>query len=750
MSKFDDIFGEYYDPEGTSGDEYAKAKLNQKRIRQRKAQQNKLNEVGEVPPPSQEILRLREEYINDFVRLHREVFPDSTGLKPFGEKQEKSIYFGQDVFHQGGRLLKLEPRGYAKTTRITNEGLAAALAGIQKYVVIICSNQEKAEEILDSIKTEIYNNDKLEELYPGTIASFRHIDDIPQKARYQTYGGERTYLYWGSKTIRFPVIKYIYTDENGEEREEYEKSSGAFIEVRPMSNTKGLHKKIKAGPDAGKVLRPTLFLIDDPQTHDDAKSETNVRTIISRIKRDALRGGSHSKRASAIMSITPVCPGDVAWHFEKNEQAWEFIKYKMLEHYPINHDWWMNDYASVYLNYDRSVRGDRTRAALEARKLVEENYEMAHEDAVVTWDHAYAWDEEPQTEISPVQHAYNIILDDGIEDFEYECQCNTEYGLYEEGETIHAPVAQIQQKTLPYRRNILPQRTSKLVAHIDVNKDILSYAIVCSPDPIEPHCVDYGTFPKQPGLFSKRNMIVPLNRLYPHHKDYREILYLAVKDLIETLATRTFIREDGVEVSLDTIGVDIRYEQQYIGKAIKESNYKSLVTPCSGAFVGPDDDLLHEKAKADAIQVYENCYVYPNRDRTLDIFHYDANYFKTEIHRAFNIEAGLKGSLTLFGKEVEGDPCDPERHRVVGEHCNSERPERDVGKRTGKTRVVWKEKMHQPDNEFFDNLTNCYALLFKEGLSQQLDPKSKEQDDKDKKMDMQSFIRNQNKDRQLM
>ena len=100
------------------------------------------------------------------------------------------------------------------------------------------------------------------------------------------------------------------------------------------------------------------------------------------------------------------------------------------------------------------------------------------------------------------------MLDDGMESFEFECQCNTEYGTYEEGETIHAPVNQIIHKTLPYRRFHIPQDTYKIVSHIDVNKEILTYTTISSPEILQGHFCSYGTHPKQPALWSKRNIIV--------------------------------------------------------------------------------------------------------------------------------------------------------------------------------------------------------------------------------------------------
>lgn len=719
-----DLFGEFYEDDGTTKNHLE----NLARSRKRRKAQDKANEVGLQPEPSPEMLKKREIYKKDFILLHKEVFPDSTGIRPFGEKQKKSIEFGRDVFDHGGRLLRLEPRGYAKTTRITNESLAAVLLGMQSYIVIICSNQDKATELLDSLKTELLNNDRLIDLFPGPMACFRHLDGNPHRADYQTIEGERTYIRWGTKTLRFPYYPG-------------EVSSGKFIEVRPITNLKGLHKKLKTGPDAGKVVRPTLYLLDDPQTHEEAFSETSVRKIISYIKRDALRGGSHSKRASAIMSITPVTAGDVAWHFEKNEQSWDLIRYKMLEKYPEEHDWWMNVYSKVYLNYDREVRGDRIRAALEARKLVEENYERVHKGAEVTWEHAYAWDEEPQTEISAVQHAYNIILDDGWEDFEFECQCNTEYGEYDSGETLNAPRKQILHKVLPYKRNVVPQQTSKIVCHIDVNKEVLTYSIACSPKYLRPHFVDYGEFPKQPGLFSKTKLIMPLSRVYSQYTDYRDVLYKGVIDLIQSLATRQFIREDGVTMTLSRIGVDIRYEETYVSRAIRESNYRNIVRPCAGVYVGPDDPALHTKQKESILQVWENCYLEPNKSKTLDVLNVDANYFKSELHKGFNLDFGMPGSCTLFGIEDDGTPVSPDRHVPFADHLNGEKPQRITGLKKQKTKVVWKERRSQVDNEWLDNSANCIALLISEGVdpSGQISP----QKTKRKGEDMRDFINSQ-------
>src|SRR5690554_4606294 len=83
--------------------------------------QDKVREVGVVPPPTPEMLERRQRLADDWIAMHRELFPDSTGETPFGQDQIDSIKWDQQVFRGGGRVLKLEPRGFAKTTKLTNE-----------------------------------------------------------------------------------------------------------------------------------------------------------------------------------------------------------------------------------------------------------------------------------------------------------------------------------------------------------------------------------------------------------------------------------------------------------------------------------------------------------------------------------------------------------------------------------------------------------------------------------------------------
>ena len=665
-----------------------------------------VNEVGVVPALPPEIMAERERYKHDLNAALQEVFPESTGLKPFGKVQIDSTKFLQYIMHNKGRLVMLEPRAYAKTTRITNCALMCALEGVQPYIVVVASSQKKAEDILDDIKTELTTNDKLMEMYPATTSCFRHLSRSSQKSRRQTYGGEFTYIENSLDALHFPAVPG-------------EPSTCCIIQTRPATNLKGLKHKIPSGPLKGRVIRPTLYIFDDPQTEDEAASPKMRSKIIKNIKRSALKGGTHQNPVSAVMAVTPVEYGDVAWHFVHKEDSFDLVRYKMVEAWPakeVEDTMWYGKYVELRSNFDKEIRGDRRKARKEARQYVMDNFEIMHAGSEVTWEHAFNNDD-PQYEISALQHAYNIIIDDGVEDFEYECQCNTEYGVYEEGETMHCPVAEIIQKTNVFAKRVVPQGCSQIVTHIDVNKNFLSYVTIASPPKLRPYVIDYGTWPEQTGRFSKSKIINPLKNLYPEPTDYRDVLYLACIDLFQFLAQMKYTREDGVKRKNNVIGIDMRFEEVYISRACRETPFSNVVLPCWGTFVGPDDDPLHERGYPEGVQVYENCVEVPNRDNTLDILKIDVNYFKTELHRALNKVLGTAGSMSLY----DGN------HLLFGEHCNSEYPSRVPGKKEIRTKIQWFEKGKQIDNEYFDNGSGCFALLCRQGVD--MNPKAVNQDE---------------------
>lgn len=713
------FYEEFYDDSPISEEEYKLLKSNQKRTRAAHKARDIRNEVGLVPPITDEIKELREYYSNNYVAMHSEVFTNSTGIKPFGENQERSIRQTQSILTYGGRAVIAEPRGFAKTSRTTNNALAAILQGKIRYVLILASSVTKATEILEAIKTELISNEKLQELYPAVCACFEQAEERGSRVKNQTYGGNPTYLDYRVDRIRFPSI-------------DGEASSGSVIHVKSKDNVRGLSTKVRYGPDRGKVLRPDFVFLDDIQTDEEAESEVSAAKIIRTIKKSILYAGSHHKKISAIMCCTPIVPGDVSTHFILNEPSWEVTLYKMVEEMPDNLEVWLTEYADIYMDFDRFTPGDRMKAKLRAKKFVEENYEMLHRGAKVSWEWAYGWGEDPQTEVSALQHAMNFLIEDGAETFETECQCNVT-AREDDGSEVKATIKEITNKINRFPRLHCAPETQFITTHIDINKRILTYLTVASPEVFRPSVVDYGTWPKQPGAnWEKKSVVNSLSRAYPECSEETEWIYKGLYDLLTFLSERIYYREDGAELTNKLISVDQRWLGDTVQQVIRSHKNRPSLCTYGGVGIKAKTKPFMNRHYGPDCQMHFHCATLPTFDKTLPYLQSDVNFFKTLVHRGIKKGEGENGSLDLF------QPQGQDNHLMIARHWTAETPMEDTAVDEGRTIIVWSKP--KGDNEWFDNVVGCFANLMKLGC------KMTERKNKSKRSySMQDYIDNQKK-----
>lgn len=698
MGILDDPYGLVYDDDD-SGDTLSgrdlssyRERLLKQRIQERL--QNEKMEVGLVDPITPENEARREAYKTDYPRAHQEVFTQSTGIKPFGQLQLESINRTFHVLKHGGRSVIAEPRGFGKTSRTANNALLGILHGYVKYVLILASSVPKAEEILDTIKTELQDNDELAALYPETCACFRQIMESGITTR-QTYMGEFTHIRVNKTTLRFPII-------------EGQPSSGGIIQVRPKDKIRGINIKVKAGEHRGKVLRPDLVFLDDIQTDDEAISPTSVYKIITTLKKSILFAGTHSRPISAVMCCTPICPGDVSSHFILNEPSWDCVVSPMVPQMPDNLELWLRDYARILLDFDRFTTGSRTEARLRARKYVEENYEALHKGSQVAWEWAYAWNEDPQTEISALQHAMNFLIENGEEAFESECQCNIAPRIEEE-EGIKATVEEIMAKTTKYKRYHCSLETKYITTHIDVNKDLLTYVTTASPKEFMPSVIDYGTWPPQPGATWKKDDI--LNTFEKHYKDIpedHERRYWGIRDLLNKLGAREYFRDDGLIMHNNLILIDMGYSIDEVQRAIRDSNVRSITSCYRGVGIAAKDKPFMERHYEKHAEKHFHCATVPTTDRTLTAVYSDVNYFKTMFHKGIKARPDIGSSVSLFLPER------PSEHLLFAKHCIVEVPSSDYYEKEMRSTIIW-EAIRRYDNEYFDNVVGTFSGLFKLG-----------------------------------
>ncbi len=696
MAKSNDPFGERFEPiEASDFNAFIELSKVDRSRRDRKRREDKLNEVGKVPELPPEIIELRKKYRDDYVAAHRDIFVTSTGIKPYSEEQILSIKHSQQVFQRGGRVCKAEPRGFAKTSRSCNEGLLGVLEGFVSYLLIIGSNVDKAGEIINSIITEIMENEMIFKMYPAVVKCFRHIQANKNKAGRQTYDGELTHIYYNDGLIKFPVIPG-------------EPSSGAIINVRPLKNVRGIYFTDEGGPYAGKRRRPSHVILDDVQTDEDADSQLTVKKIVNRIKKSILRSQGHNKRIGAIMNGTPIEPGDVTHHFLLNEPGWNRLMYPMLKSRAKNEDLWLVEYASLLLDFNKDIPQSAEQAAIRARDFYIEHRQEMDEGAEATWEWCYEYDDDPQLEISAIQHAYNIMILEGMDVFESECQCNVMSTVSSDDITF-CTADHITNKTHRFKRHTCSVNCRHIISHIDVNQDYLTYTTIATPRNLEAMCIDWGSYPSYGTRFAKKKMAETIHTVYRDIEVPEDRIYQAIKDLINILGKQIYHREDGIELMHDLILVDMGFKTDWVYKAIRDCNFRNITHPMQGESYRAKDKGIADKRYSEQCTKYHYTVLVPCNDGVLQTLISDVNYMKTQLHIGFSRELGTTGCVSLFAPEQYN------QHSLLGEHCTAELPSRDVDPKTKKELTIW-NALRSRDNELFDNLVGCLSGASKLGV----------------------------------
>jgi hypothetical protein len=667
------------------------AREKERKRKERLADEN--NEVGFIPEPTPEILEERRRYEQDYALAHAELFPMSTGIKPLGQAQLDAVKHSQYFIQNGSHILKCEPRGFGKTSRSTNEGLMGVLQGFIRYLVIVASNTEKAEEIIASVMTELFTNEQLFKLYPRPLACFRKTEKEPRKSLSQTYNGTPTYIYYNNGFIVFPYI-------------EGEPSSGAIIDIRARKNVRGIYHTIESGEFAGRRQRPTHAILDDIQTDEEAENPKTAAKIIRLVKRSIMMAGGHDSGISIMMNGTPIAPGDVTHHFLFNE-PWQHVIYKMLITRSRNEEMWFGRYQELLMDFDKETPGSRVRAAQEALQFYIDNREAMDDGAEASWHWCYKWNEKIQTEISAIQHAYNIMILEGMDVFESECQCNVTQADIDNSIT-YCSAEEISNSQNSRPRYVPQVKDKHIVTHIDVNQPFLTYMTVSSPDVIQPSILDYGTHPQYTSPPEKAKVGYTLTDYYKkktgqHDLLFEDVIYLAVKDLVQTIAARRYKREDGVEFANSVILVDSRFQLDNVMRAIRDSNVPNVYAAQGQAFKAKDIPLDKRKY-SEACNKYHKCVAIPTSDRMLRLT-MDINYFKTQTHLLFSRENETVGSATFFKEESH------KQHLPAAYHFNAELPFIDIDDKTGFQLTLWQGRSDMRDNEYFDNFVGCLAAL---------------------------------------
>ncbi len=147
----------------------------------------------------------KEACSRSFRRFCETYFPQTFHLA-WSPDHLKVIAKIEEAVLEGGLFAMAMPRGSGKTTLCETACLWALLYGHREFVALIGSDEEHAADMLESIKSELENNDLIEEDFSEVAGPIRALEGIHQRAAGQLYQGARTHVGWTAKDIVLPTI----------------------------------------------------------------------------------------------------------------------------------------------------------------------------------------------------------------------------------------------------------------------------------------------------------------------------------------------------------------------------------------------------------------------------------------------------------------------------------------------------------------------------------------------------------------
>ena len=663
------MFDRKHTPEETSGARSYEDRRNAERDRQ--AEQSlagrDIGPLPEVVNPDRKAACER-----NFQLFCESYFPETYALA-WSPDHLKVIEKIETAVLRGGLFALALPRGSGKTTITESAALWSMLYGHREFVVLIGATESAALELLDSLKTELEVNERLAEDFPEVCYPVAQLEGIANRCAGQLYKGERTRITWTSNEIVLPTV-------------EGSRASGIIVRVAGIT---GRIRGMKFKRSDGRSVRPSLVIIDDPQTSESAGSLEQTRKRVRVLAGDILGLAGPGQKISGIMPCTIIRPGDMADIIlnRNTHPDWNGEKTRMVYRFPTNMKLW-EEYAEI--------RAEALRTEGNFQKATEfylANREAMDAGAEVSWEARFNHDE-----VSALQHAMNLKFQD-------EAAFMSEYQNDplpdDTADDSLLSVDEICAKINGLARRRVPLKCDRLTMFVDVQKALLFYVVIAWAEDFTGAVIDYGSWPDQHRHeYSLADANPSIQTLFPK-AGFEGALYAALAALTDECLGREWEREDGAVLKIERALVDANWGQStdVVYQFCRQSSHAGVILPSHGRYVGASSKPMTEYRKQQGDRLGFN-WMIPNVAGKRAIRHviYDTNYWKSFIHARLAVPVGDKGSLTLYGRI-------PGAHQLFAEHLTAEYRVKTQGR--GRTVDEWKLKPQSHDNHFLDCVAGC-------------------------------------------
>lgn len=625
-------------------------------------------DIGDIPPVANPARR--DECERSFKRFCEVYFAGTFTLDWSPDhlrvlaKTERAVLFG-DLFAMA------MPRGSGKTSIVVAACLWALLTGEHKFVALIAADETAAAMLLESIKTELETNSLLLADFPEACYPIACLEGIPQ--RRLLYKGEAVRMEFTAKAIVLPNIP------DSPSYESCVRISGITGRIRGMA--------YKAGN--GATLRPSLVVLDDPQTDESAGSVTQCATR-EKILAGAILGlAGPGQKISGIMPCTVIRPGDMADKILDSQKypQWNGERTKMVYAWPANAEK-LREYLDLRSESQRQGKGPA--AFNEFWKVNQQELEAG---ASVAWAAR-----KDSGDVSAIQHAVNLRQDIGEAAFQAEYQNEP---IDETLQTDLLPADKIAAKVNGYERGVIPSDATHLTAFIDSSKSMLWYAVCAWRPDFTGYVVDYRGWPEQRrSYYTKADAAPALPEKYPG--GFEASIFAALRELSDLLCAKEWPVDGGglMKISKCLVDANLGEIRDTIYSCLRQSKHLAVLLPTHGKGIKASGAPIVAWPKQDG-ETRGTTWVI-RRGSKSPIRHgiYDTNFWKSFVHARLLLPMGGPGSLSLFKAE-------PHVHRMIADHLHAEYPVAVEVSGGGRKVSEWQDRPNHPDNEGLDCLVGC-------------------------------------------
>lgn len=623
-------------------------------------------DIRELPPVADPARRRACRYnLREFATTYLPAAFD----KPLSGDHERILATLQETILHGGRHVLAAPRGFGKTTLTMTAALWAYCYAHRRFVAVVAGNSARARELMRVILVpELLQNDRLADDFPELVFPLLALDNVPQRAGYQTYRGRHTNLKISDRLLVAPTIPGART-------------SGARVAAAGLSSA-GIRGLLSRLPD-GSYLRPDLALVDDPQTDASAKSNAQTNDRESLIDGALLGLAGPGQTLAAVMTCTVIRPDDLAARYldPNNHLTWTKHHGRLVYSWPKDAEKWERY---------RELRDSAMRAGHPITKA--NNYFRRHKRAMLAGA-KIAWDHYGPEDLHPVQYAFHLLWDDPAA-FWAERQNEPQAADTNTLDVAPLVASEIASRTNRVKRGTVPLEAEYLTIGVDCHDDAHYYVVLASTPAATAYVVDYGMWPRQ-----KRNPAYKLRQAEPAiPKLYRgatksERLARSLADLLDTLAKAAWVRESGEAIRPTLALID----SGYLPSAVTGIVDSTRALPCMaarGKSIGPRNKPIEEYNVKAGERLGPGWALLRRSKQSPRRVTVDTNAWKSRVRDALQTPPGNAGAITLYGSQSRV-------HQAFGAQCCVEHPTPTTV--AGRTVEVW-EVRRPGDNHLFDSL----------------------------------------------